>query len=365
MGITIKTTKLQEMVSRSIKGASCAKTLPITQMMAIELKDGELTLITTDGSNTLYIREPKVAGEDFYVVIPVDRFSKLVSRTTSENIVLGVNSKSLIVQGNGKYSIELPIDDGAPVRFPDPLSKFRDGNSDLKPITIYQSTIQAILMTIKPALAVTLEAPCYTGYYVGDTIVGTDTYKIACMKNKMLDEPRLISPEMMNLLSVMDSEKISAYIVNNVVVFSSPSCEVYGTFMEGIDEYSIDAIMNLVDMEFGSSCKLNKQTILQVLDRLMLFVDTYDKNGVYLTFASEGLQISSKSSSGVEVIDYLDSSNFKSFTCCVDIEMLVTQIKAQAADVLELHYGLDNAIKLTEGNITQIVSLLDDDRIEG
>ena len=61
-GIELQTSKLKEMVSRAVKGASFNSILPITSMMAVELKDNKLTLTTTDGTNYLYIVENKVEG---------------------------------------------------------------------------------------------------------------------------------------------------------------------------------------------------------------------------------------------------------------------------------------------------------------
>ena len=63
MKLTINTSTIQNMVAKSMKGAPCNKMIPLTSLMAIELKDNVLTLITTDSTNYLYVREEKVAGE--------------------------------------------------------------------------------------------------------------------------------------------------------------------------------------------------------------------------------------------------------------------------------------------------------------
>lgn len=362
MQLKIKAEKLKEMVSRAVKGAGNNKLIPITSLMAVELKDNTLTLITTDATDYLYIREEKVEGDDFYVVVPAEIFVKLISKLTCETVTLTLAEKMnvLEVKGNGNYSIELPMDeDGGTINYPNPFADFKLNDKEVK--EIHASTIASILNSIKPALATTVEMPCYTGYYVGDKIVGTDTYVIASMDVNMSDESMLISQEMMNLLGVMTSEKINMCVDNNIVVFTTPDCVVYGTQMEGIDDYSIDAISSLVDSEFKSSCKVSKSALLQVLDRLSLFVGAYDKNGITLTFTKEGLQISSKSSSGIELIEYTESKKFKSFTCMIDIIALTAQVKAQASDVVTIHYGEDNAIKMTDGNLTQIVSLMQEE----
>ena len=364
MNVTIKTDKLKEMVMRASKGASCNKLIPLTSLLGIELKNGTLTLITTDATNYLYIREQGVGGVDFNVSVPVDVFVKLVARTTSENITLIVDSNALIVRGNGSYKIELPMDEdtGEVIKFPNPLERVVFNSEDTREINL--STIKVILNSLKPALAVTLEEPCYTGYYVGSAVLATDTYKIACMDvDSLFGDDVLISSELMDLFNVMSSEKISVDRSDNIIGFGSPDCTIYGNVMEGLDDFAVDAICGLVDTHFDSMCKIPKNALLQVLDRLSLFVNTYDKNGIYLTFTNEGLQIKSKSSSGVETIPYFESVGFKAFSCCIDIEMLMSQLKAQSVDMVELHYGLDNAIKMIDGNITHVVALLDDDRL--
>lgn len=362
MKMTINTSTLQNMVAKAMKGASCNKMIPLTGLMAIHLNSNShrLTLLTTDATNYLYVREDKVEGEEFYVVVQAEMFAKLISKLTCEKVSLELKDNILTVKGNGKYSIELPLDEeGELIKYPHPLGdKTFDGDT----YTVNLSTIKLILNTAKSALANTLEVPCYTGYYVGNKVVATDTYKICGIDIKLWDEPALISPEMMSLLDLFTDEKITVYRDNNIMVFKTDNCTVYGTLMDSIDDYQIEAINGLIEQEFDSACKVTKSALLQLLDRLALFVSPYDKNGVYLTFTKEGLQIESKQANSVELIPYAESENFRPFTCCVDIEMLHSQVKANTGDAITIHYGEDNAIKITDGNVSQVVALLEDER---
>ena len=97
---------------------------------------------------------------------------------------------------------------------------------------------------------------------------------------------------------------------------------------------------------------------------MSLFVSPYDKKGIYLTFTKDGLILSSKKSSGSELIPFISSTEFKDYTCCIDIEMLKTQISTQDTDELNLYYGSDIAIKLVDKNVTQIIALVEDDRVK-
>lgn len=360
MKLTMNTVKLQDMVARAVKGASNNKLIPITSLMAIELKPNHtLTLTTTDATNYLYIDENKVEGDEFYVVVPVDVFSKLIARMTCENVTLILHPeiKILEVKGNGNYKIELPLDEnGQLIKYPDPYKS--DVSNDIK---LNLSTVKVILDTLKSALATTLENPCYTGYYVGDSVIATDTYKIANMDINLFNMPVLVSAELMNLLSVITEENIYVNINKDVLQFATDTCRVYGRAMEGIEDFAVEPIMSLVNTEMDSWCSLNKTQLLQVLDRLSLFVGPYDKNAVRFTFTREGLEISSKASSSVEMIPYISSKDFREFTCMIDVQMITQEVKAIQTDVIEMYYGEDNAVIMKDGNITIVVALLEDE----
>lgn len=356
MKLSIKTVVLQEMVSRAIKGAGQNKLIPLTSLMAIQLKDQQLTLITTDASNTLYILQDKVEGDDFYCVVQVEQFSKLVSKMTSENITLTLEGAVLTVKGNGNYKIELPLDEnGDLIKYPDPVE---DAELDGDMVNVNLTTIKTILNVNKAALAITMEEPAYTGYYVGDKVVSTDGFKICALDVKLFDEAMLISPETMNLLDVMTEEKVGVYVQDDILEFVTKDCIVYGHKMEGIEDYDIEAVNGLLDEEFESSCKVSKTDLLALLDRISLFVGAYDNKAITLTFTDTGIDISSKQSNGIETISYMSSSNAKAYSRHISIAELIQQVKANGADSIEIQYGNENSIKLVDGNITQVIALM-------
>lgn len=368
MKLTINTATFQNMVAKAVKGAGMNNDLFITQLMSISLSDNRLTLTTTDNNNYLYIRQDKVAGDDFNVVVAVDKFSKLISKLTCQEVTLEVSEgkegelDKLTVKGNGKYVLELPYDEnGELIEFADPLSGTTDDFYSSGEIQL--STVRHILNTAKAALLVGKDDMCYSDYYCGDRVVATDTYKICGIDVKIFDEPKLISPQLMDLLDVMSSENITIRYKDDVVIFETSEVDIYGVVDEGIETYQIDAISGLIDEQFPSSCKIEKAPLLQMLDRLSLFVDTFDKNSVYLTFTRDGLMVSSKQDSGSEIIPYKESTDFTDYTCCLDIDLFKTQVKAYQDDVIELLYGKENSIKLTCGNTKQIIALADDDRV--
>ena len=359
MNFQVKTTVLKEMVAKAIKGASCNKLIPLTSMISIEFKDGELTLHTTDMTNHLYISKMQdndnFSGDDFTVTVEVDTFSKLIGRMTCEIIKFETKDNSLEVKGNGTYNIALPLDEnGQPIVYPNPIAKFvMDGEPD----TIALSDIKLLLNTAKSSLATTMEVPCYTGYYIGDSVITTDTCKMCYIDKNLLNEPVLISPEMMNLLDLMEADKIQVYSNDNIILFRSPDCDVYGYKMEGIEDYAVSSISKLIATQFESQCKVSKDSLLATLDRIALFVGAYESNAIRLNFTQDGIDISSLKSNGVETISYTESENFKPFTCRININMLISQLKAYTKDVVEIQYGDGRFISLINDDVTQIIAL--------
>lgn len=359
--LKLKTKTLQEMTQKAMKGASNNKILPLTSMIAIQLKENTLTLTTTDFSNYLEIRQDKVEGEDFYVVVMADLFSKLVGKLTTEEVTLSVTDKVLAIKANGQYKMELPVDeDGELVKFPEYKS-----NETANKYEVKLATLKSIWNTNKASVAQDLTTPALTGYYVDCNGVITSDSFVAC-HNKVMNvsvAPYMLPYQVVELFGVLEQEDVTIYVGQTTVDIHTHNATIYGKLLLETANFPIDAIVNYLETSFDCKCKLPKDALLSILDRLSLFVGTYDKNEVYLTFTQDGIMVESKQGTGKELIRYAESTNFQPFTCCMDIEILKSQIQAQPLDAIDLYYNNPTAIKLASGPVVQIVSLSEDDRV--
>ena len=370
-GITLNTIVFKDMVSKARKGASNNSILAITSMMAIELKDNKLTLITTDATNYLYVIQDGIKGDDFYATVMSDVFCQLVAKTTSENITLELKDNYLEFTGNGTYKIELPTDEnGDPIKFTDP----RD-SVELSPLdSVHLADIEKIVKVAKSSLATTMEEPHLTGYYCGDEYtIATDMYKLCKLDCALWKEPKLISSEMMDLLTLMTAQDISVMGNEDTLLFTSIDCQVYGKTMSMIDDYPAEDIASFIECEYQCHCKVDKGILLQLLDRLSLFVTKTDKNEILLSFTKDGLQVTSKGTTGTELIKYIEveDDTEEPFNCTVDIESLNNQLKSLELDTVEIHYHnvvhtpegdlVDNVLKFVENDAIVCVSLLEDE----
>lgn len=356
----IKAEKFKEMVSRAIKGAGNNKLLPITQMMRIALEDHKLIMVTTDVTNYLYIIEDKVEGEDFEIVVDANQIYKLVSKLTCDSISLTVSEASVDIKGNGNYKLPLQFDEtGEMVKFPNPLESDIKGNET----EITRSEVGLILTMLKPALSTIVDEGCYTGYYFGDIAIASNGELINVLNIDLLKKVRLVRADAIDLLAVMESEKIIAEIGDDTIIFKSPDCMVYSRIQDGIEDYAVDSIKEYLEPEALSECVVDKSSMVALLERLQLFVSSYEDGDIRLTFMEDGIQVSSLSSNGVEVIPYLESQDFQTFTCRIHVDMLLTQVKSHA-DTVKICYGNSSIMKLVSGNVTQIIALSEDSNEE-
>lgn len=355
----ISTTILQEMVSKSVKGAGDNKLIPLTSFVNIKLVDGVLTLITTDATNYLYVKQEGVEGEDINVVVRIEQFSKLVSKLTSDTVSLTVKEGTLVIEGNGTYKLDIPQDEDGDITYPDP---YKDFGAPEYSIPVANSTIQLILKTAKNSLALTMEVPCYTGYYIGKHILTTDSYKICHLDYNIADgHELLIASPTLDLVGLMSEETFTAYVKGDVIVFVSSNLTVYSHIMPGIEEYAVDAIMGVVNMEYPSAWLLDKNIVLNALDRIALFVSNFDDGAIELDFGKT-LNIKSVASTGSEHIAPIDAGDtFEAFHCRIDINALSNQVKAIPSNSFKLYFGEDNMIKLVDKDddkISYTLSLL-------
>lgn len=351
---TIPTVKFQDMVARSVKGASENKLLPITSMMCIEMKDNVLTLTTTDTANTLKVRADKVQGEDMYAVIPVSRFATLISRVNSDSIKVELTDK-LIIHANGRYEIDLCVDEDGVVQFPE-YSFTKNGEGKVLNLT----SVKNILDINKACVAKTMDNPCLCGYYLGERVITTNEDTICFNDMNVLEGEYLMSSEMMELLSLCKQEKITWWYANGAFLFETDDMVLYGVEYDGKDEFPAEAVSEYLEVNFPSKCKLSKMLLQDALSRLDAFIEPFDQNGAYFTFTKDGVQIFSKKSSFDEVVPYQESEGFQPFRCCVDIVMFKNLVNSAPEETIYVHYGDQDCLKFTAGKVTQVMALLED-----
>lgn len=358
----IDTKLFTNLVNKSYKGSSNNKLIPLTTLMCISVEDNKLKLITSnDEGSYLYVLSDEISDlqEDFYVTTYSEQLFKLVNKLTSETIELLVDNEVLNINtSNGKYKIELPLDEnGENAKYPDPISE-RDIDYDK---TISLSDVEDIISINKSSLLNDEQYSVYKNYYIGDKVVSTDSLKVCSNDLKLFDdcEPMLLSKELLDILKVMEDDEINVSINNNEIIFMQDNYIVFGYLGDYIEEYEIDMISSLCEIDTDSSCKVYKSLLLETLDRLNIFVGPYDNNAIVLSFSNNAINVSSVQTSAIETITYEDVKNHSDFECKVPIDLVIEQIKVIPSEIITIEYGNDKVIKFVNDDVVQVIALLD------
>lgn len=366
MKLQVSTAKFQEMLGKASRGASNNKLVPITTFVAIDCKGDTLTLTTTDGTNYLYVKEPITnADGDFYVCIETDILVKLVSKFTSDTITFELLDNYLNVTANGNYKLPITNDEstGKAIVIKNPIN-----DSDLKKVgSISLVSVKTILNGLRSSVATSTIVPCYVHYYFGEQVIGTDRVTASYYAKKVFTDntARLVNVNMVNLLDVMTADTIDIFANDTQIKFSTDNCQIYGTMPQGVEDWNVEALLTLSNREFDNSCSVDRATLQSALDRINLFVDKFDDGEIILTFDDKDMTISSRLSTGVENIPYIESylqssMDGENITMSINIKTLASRIHSFMSDTVKIEFGATNVIKLVDTDVITVIALIDD-----
>lgn len=355
MELKLKTETLKILTTKVIKGMGNNKMLPITEMIGLNIHDNQLSLLSTDGNNNIEVKAIIENPSQVEVKLAVngDSFSRLIQKTTTEFITLEIDDNKLTVKGNGSYTFALTLDEDNQLVSFDSLSL--DSEEELEVDT---STLKESYLLNKESVAVTMEYPAYTGFYYDETgSVATNSLKISYVNNPIFKTPLLLSNSFVQLFSLLDEEKAKVTQNNSEIFISTPSISIKGNKMMELTDFPISDIKPFLNVSMDHKVRVNKQALLNVLERILIFVTPYDKNGIRVDFTKEGLRIWTMKGDNNELLPYSGSENLQDFTIKIDITNFKALVGANPEEEVTIHYGNPNAIKMTFGKVIQIAAL--------
>ena len=206
----------------------------------------------------------------------------------------------------------------------------------------------------KSAVSTTLADGYLTGYYVdGSEAVTSDSIKICINPVEVFEDAVLVTAEMMNLATALTGEKFTIKMWDNKIILEDSTTVIYGAQLDGIEEYpEVDAF---AEQEFPSNVKLSKLGITAILDRLTLFLDSFDKSEIVLEFTEKTLKISTGKGS-FEEIAYAEANNVEPFVCNINVVYFKDIVSAVQNEYFYLHFGDETMIEVVDGDVMFILA---------
>lgn len=357
MQVKIKTETLQNLVNKVSKGMGNNKMLPITEMIGINISNTKMSLISTDGRNKVEVigLVENETADSTSIAISGANFVKLVQKTTTEYITLTVEDNKLTLKGNGSYSFALPVDEDGSL-----VTMTSINVEGLQTTEVLSKELKDSYQVNKESVATTLEVPAYTGFYFDETgSIATNSLKISSVKNSLFKNPVLLNSSFVALFSLIDEEKAIIGENNSEIFVFTSSVILQSTKMSDIVDFPVDSIKPFLQTEMPYNVVVNKQALLNLLERISIFVTPYDKNGIKLDFTKEGLAVWTIKGDNKEILPYISSDKQQDFSIKVDVTNFKALVSSNPEDQVQIHYGDSVAIKMTFGNVIQVMSLQD------
>ena len=360
--LKLKTDLLKKVISNNYKLSEFANpNIEITKYFEIIVKEGKLIIKSTDKLNNLMtITDIEDKEADLRTAIDASLFYNLINKTTTEYVELNIVNNSLNVVGNGVYEIPIRLDDNGEEAIKLPEVSY-DVNKANKEISFKE--LSSKISICKTSMPVTLDEPYLNNYYLGDVIIATNCFKLTAVPNleTMKEDSIFISEFMGKYLSSLNFEKCKFYVEENNIYFIGEDFVLSGVCDEDlIRQYPLDAAKAILSDKFTSNAMIKRSSLSELLDRLMLFVDPYDRNIININFTKDKMIITSKKNNGSENIEYTkaNTNDLVEFNCKVDIVSLKSQIDSLNSEEIELHFGgNDRLISIKDGDITHILAL--------
>lgn len=357
MQLKLKTEILKTLTSKVVKGMGNNKMLPITEMIGINIKDTKISLLSTDGTNEVEVFATIENPEKITTSLSINggTFSKLVQKLTTEFVTLNIEDNKLVITGNGNYSFPIPVDeDGNVIVF---------NTLDLESDETEKVSVNALKESYtcnKESVATTLEEPAYTGFYFDETgSVATNSLKISFVKEPIFKQPALLYSSFVQLFSLLNSEFAEVKQNNSEILISTDNVSIKSSKMIELSDFPIDDIKPFLETEMEHNIRVNKQALLNLLERISIFVTPYDKNGIRVDFTKEGLKVWTIKGESSELLPYVSTNNLVDSTIKIDVTNFKALVSSCPEEEVTIHYGNPNAIKMTFGKVIQIIALQD------
>lgn len=385
--LKLNTVMLQSMLSKVGKGAGNNKLISKTEMLIIELKGGTLKLVTTSGDIYMQAIRKNVSGEDFYVAVQVGTFTKLISKITSEDVSFelqnvtnpetgALESQNLVVTGNGVYNIPLILEGGEPVRFLN-YELPSDGTPEKLTLEVIKSMLKSNKLSVSSDVDQSL-----VGYYFCPSGVYTTNRKMCCyLETNSTNSTFMLPAKTVDLLETASSD-VNMYVVDMEVERQNGEKDIKRYVKLETDDIVIHSstipcqnfpviqLQNQFNAALPNKLIINRNILLNALDRVLLFSDKENYNALELTLSGDFLGIKNSDSgisgSVAEGIPCTAGADVVSRECRVNGVLFRTAIQACQSEEINLYYSETSLVLIIqENNLYQLLTLLSEQQYKG
>lgn len=349
----VNTQILRSMLGR-VNSCKASNLLEITNYFELEFTEEGLYINATDGTNYISAFDDTSKGGEGSIIVKADQFTKLINKTTTDEVELKVKSNYLEARGNGTYKVEMVEGEIYPKLIMDEDIEYNASLEDLKGAIVGGKYAKSNVVNDGVLFAYLLR---------NDNIIAADAIKVynKNIKGELEGINALISPALANMILSLDCEnlKVVTNKDNTLIKFIGQNVVVGGAIMEGADDYP--DLTELFEVSSPHTVRLDRKKVIEGIDRLNLFISLYDKGAINLVFTDTTLTLSTMSKS-IETVKYLEPlSDDITYVTTVNCKYLQDLLNASTDEEITIGFGMEDLIKLDSADINMLLATTDDE----
>ena len=343
----------------------------LTETLQIKTEGRNLFISVTNREYFARVRIEIDADVDFHATVNANLFLKLISQITTDTIEMNLIDNCLVLRGNGTYKLPLIFDGETLLELPE--------------INIYNETVNFVinsetLLSIlqynsKEITKGSITKPIQKLYYMDENGAVTFTTG-ACVNNFNLEKPVkvLLNDRLVKLFKLFKGEKvkftlgydaISDDIIQTKVRFETADVSITAILScddSMLRQFPVSAVRGRADASYPYSINMNREQLIQTINRLMLFTTTNNgkeivKPNSTFEFKKDSVVIYDVKKENKEEIYYTNTScNIDdSYVAILDLNDLRATLETCSEQYVTINFGDSQAIVLVRGNIKNVI----------
>jgi len=362
----IRIEDIKDLCSKILSAVDSSEVSQLTETLQLKTDGTVLHLSVTNREYFADVKFDMKEEIEFNATVNAMLFLKLISQTTSETVELNVNDTALVVRGNGLYKLPLIYDGNKllelpPIDINNVTNEFDIKGDVLNSILLYNTKELTRGMAVRPAQKM---------YYVDEKGAITFTSG-ACVNNFTLPQnvKLLLTPKLVKLFKLFKGgdvhfrlgyDAISDDIIQTKVSFEDDSVSI--TTILSCDDtllnsVPVSAIRGRAMNTYPHSVTLNKDAVLQTINRLLLFhTDKVSKPFSTVEFSKEYLTLYGEGKGNKEEIFYTGTSNIENvYSAVLDMNDLKSVLETCDEQYITVSFGDSQAFVISRGNVYNVI----------
>lgn len=362
----IRSEELKKICSKILMAVDSNSTSIFIETLSLYTSGKYLYLALTNREYFVKVRLNIQEEVEFNATVSAELFLKLISKITFETVEFIIKDNFLLVKSNGSYRLPMIYDGDKLLELPEinidnVTSTFNVDSAILSSISNYNSRELA-----KKAVTA---SPVQKMYYIDNK--GCITFTSGACVNKFTLPTTvkfLLNDKIVKLFKLFTEESVNVNygndtlsngVVQSKIKLKTDSVEL--TAIINSDENMINsvpesAIRQRAFDNYNYSVVINKKSILDAVDRILLFSETPLSSYGKLIFNKDKVCLSNEREDNSESIYYENNlENDIDYTAIFDLTDLRLIISGVKSDYITLNFGNGQAAVLIENNIYNII----------